>query len=76
MAAGEAGPYPLKDVPDWFVTPQQIDIWYDGNTVTMMRLLNGTKVIKNGRPKKPQGKRTLTHCLAPIKVLGLVYVRR
>ena len=54
MAAGEAGPHPLKDVPDWFVTPQQIDIWYDGNTVTMMRLFNGTKVIKNGRPKKPQ----------------------
>ena len=54
MAAGEAGPYPLKDVPDWFVTPQQIDIWYDGNTVTMMRLFNDTKVIKNGRPKKPQ----------------------
>ena len=54
MAAGEAGPYPLKDVPDWSVTPQQIDIWYDDNLVTVMRLLNGKKVIKNGRSKKPQ----------------------
>ena len=27
--AVEAGPYQLKDVPDWFVTQKHIKIWHD-----------------------------------------------
>ena len=40
-------------VPDWFVTQEQIDVWYDDDHwYTMMVLLNGTMVIKNERPRQ------------------------
>ena len=42
----------------------------------MMSLSSCTKAIKNVRLKKPHKRRTLTHCLASIKVVGLVYDRR
>ena len=42
----------------------------------MINLLNGMKTIKNERLKKHKLKRVNTHCLASIKILGLVYVRR
>ena len=29
--AVEDDPYSLQYVPDWFVTQQQIDVWYDDN---------------------------------------------
>ena len=31
IKAVEDEPFPLQYVPDWFVTQEQIDIWYDGN---------------------------------------------
>ena len=42
-------PSSLQYVSDWFVTQQQLQIWHDD-----IGLLNGTKVIKNERLKKPQ----------------------
>ena len=37
----------------------------------MMRLLNGTRVIKNGRLRKKNKRSALASCLASIKILGL-----
>ena len=41
-----------------------------------MRLLSGRMVIKNVKLKKRRLRGALTHCLAPIKILELVHVRR
>ena len=43
-------------------------------TGMIISLLRGTMVIKNEKPKSKNKRRTFTHCLAPIKVLELVYV--
>ena len=48
-------PFSLQFVPDWFVTQQLIELWDDDDTIAMMmRLLNGMKVIKTGRPRKQE----------------------
>ena len=42
----------------------------------MIILLGGAMHIKNERLKKPHKRRALAYCLAPITMVGLVYVRR
>ena len=52
----------LQFVPDWFVTQQQIDVWYDKlydvmviiGMMMIMKIifLSGTMGIKNERPRK------------------------
>ena len=52
---GRRDSYLLQFVPDWFVTQEQLEIWYDTMIIAlMMNLLNSTKDIKNERLKKPQ----------------------
>ena len=48
-------PWLLKYVPDWFVTREQIDMWYDDDCIDDGC---GTMVIKNERLKKPQLKKS------------------
>ena len=60
----------LRYVPDWFVTQQQVKLrgdrltaWYEG--------------YQKRKAQKAKNKRRVNaYCLAPIKILGLVYVRR
>ena len=42
----------------------------------MIRLLSVTIAIKNARLKKQNKRRVNAHCLAPIKMVGLVHVRK
>ena len=52
---GRRDSYLLQFVPDWFVTQEQLEIWYDTMIIAlMMNLLNSIKGIKNERLKKPQ----------------------
>ena len=46
IRGADAGLGLLEFIPDWFVTQQQMSV------AMMINLLNGTMVIKNGRPKK------------------------
>ena len=63
----------LQFVPDWLVTQQQIDTWYDDDYVyndnEMIKWYGGYKKCKNER-------RASTYCLASRSCDGLVYVRR
>ena len=47
-------------VPDWFVTQQQVKLWHDDDDFydDIMRLLSGTMVIKNVRPKRQKMKKS------------------
>ena len=40
--------------------------------MAMMRLLNGTRVTKNAGPESKNKRGIFTHCLASIKMVGLV----
>ena len=66
-------------VSDWFITKEWIDMWYDD---MMMMVIIGMmiKIIflsgKTQSSKSLNKRRALTHCLAPIKVLRLLCVRR
>ena len=52
-------PFSLACVPDWFLSQQQIKIWHDDVIIAMMmRSFSGTMVIKDGRLKKPQLKKS------------------
>ena len=52
---GRRDSYLLQFVPDWFVTQEQLEIWYDTMIIAlMMNLLNSIKGIKKERLKKPQ----------------------
>ena len=42
----------------------------------IMKFLSGTMNIKNARLKKHNKRRFNAHCLAPIKMLGLLHARR
>ena len=43
----------MQFFPDWFITQQQIDVWYMTIIgITIMGSMSDTMVIKNGRPKK------------------------
>ena len=44
--------------------------------VTMMRLLSGMKTIKSARHRRQKKRQVYAHCLASIKMVGLVYARR
>ena len=68
--AVEKYPWLLKHFLDWFVTRQEAKLW-DDHCID-------DKYIKwyNDYQKAENKRRTLTHCLASIKILGLVYVRR
>ena len=39
-------------------------------------MMDSMMIIKNGRPRRQKLKRVNAYCLAPIKVVGLVYTRR
>ena len=68
----------LKYVPDYFVTDEQIKIWHGNdeycNDNDMIEWFEGYQIRK--AKKSLNKRRTSTHSLAPIKALGLVYVRR
>ena len=68
----------LEYFPDWFVTQQQIKIWHDDdeycNDDEITEWYDSYKKTKGS--KSLNSRRALTYCLAPIKALGLVYVRR
>ena len=56
------GPWLLNYVPDWFVTQQQVKMWHDDSEYhDKDRLIEWYHGY---------------NCLAPIKMAGLVYVRR
>ena len=57
--------------PDWFVTQEQIKSWYDDDYDDEAPGLSKTQ-----GSKRLLKRRALTYCLASIKVLGLVYIRR
>ena len=61
--AAETGTYQLKDVSDWFVTQQQIDIWCDDYCCHDDEIIEWYEGYKKGRPKKPQEKKS--SCLLP-----------
>ena len=44
--------------------------------IMMINLLNGTMGIKKKGPKSLNKRRVNAYCLAPIKMVGLVYVKR
>ena len=44
--------------------------------IMIMRLLSGTMVIENRRPRKQRLRKSFTHRLAPGSCNGLVYARR
>ena len=46
--------------PDWFVTQQEVKSWYDyyDYCEDNDELINGTKVIKEGRPRKHKLKKS------------------
>ena len=46
------------------------------NIVTIMRLLSGMKTIKSARHRRQKKRQVNVHCLASIKMVGLVYARR
>ena len=68
----------LHFVPGWFVTQQQIDIWHDDDYYCdddgAYRVVQ--RLPKGQGPESKNKRRTFTHCLESIKVLGLVHVRR
>ena len=74
IRAAEGGPGFLEYVPDWFQTQQQLKIWHDDDGYYYDDKLN-TMVIKNGSKSKNR-RRIFTYCLASIKMVGLVCVRR
>ena len=55
IKAGRDYLFSLQFVPDWFVTQQQIDIWYDDNYVysdnAMIKWYNGYKKRKAQKAK-------------------------
>ena len=69
--------FPLQFVPDWFIRRDWVDMWHDDyydddgghwdddDEDKFFEWCDGYKKQKD-----------LTHCLAPIKVLGLVYIRK
>ena len=59
----------LRFLCDWFVSREWMfyDGYYDGD--------NWDDEDKSKISKTLNKRRTLTHCLAPIKILGLVYFR-
>ena len=56
-------PFSLQLVPDWFLTRQQIDIWYDGDYV-----YNDNEMIKwyDGYKKRKTQKASIKEELLPI----------
>ena len=76
----------LQFISDWFITIEWIDMWYDDMMmmviIGMMMVIIGMmiKIIflsgKTQSSKSLNKRRALTHYLAPIKVLGLLCVRR
>ena len=70
--------FSMQPVPDWFVTQQQIDIWYDDdeyyNDNVMIKWYNGYK--KKQSPKSKNKRRTPGYCFALESCEGLVHVRR
>ena len=44
--------FPMRFVPDWFVIQQRIKYGIITMTGIIIRLLSGTMIIKNERPKK------------------------
>ena len=53
--AVEVDPWQLKDVPDWFVTQEQIDMWYDDDEYCdddgLIRWYKGYKKCKTQKAK-------------------------
>ena len=68
----------LEYVPDWFVTQGQIKLWRDDNDYCNDdRLIKWYEDYKKMKGLKSFNKRRVNaYCLASIKILGLVYVRR
>ena len=68
----------LQFIPDYFVTQQQLKIWHDYNVYyyddKLIEWYNGYKKKKG--PKSLNKRRVNAYCLAPIKMVGLVYVKR
>ena len=59
----EAGPWQLKDVTDWFVTKQQIQLWHDDDDYC-----NNDKLIEwhDGYKKRKAQKAQIKEQLMPI----------
>ena len=69
----------LQFVSDWFISRGWVDCGMMTTMMMMMikiKVLNGTMVIKKKGSKFKNKRRALTHCLAPIKVVELVYTSR
>ena len=70
-------PSSLQYVPDYFVVQQQLKIWHDDdyycNDNELTKCHNGYRKCKG--PKNLNKKRVNAHCLASIKMVGLVYTR-
>ena len=79
-------PSSLQYVPDWFVTREGVDMWHgdyyddDGNhwddNDNEGKFFEWYDGYKKQKAQKASIKRVNTDCLASIKTLGLVYVRR
>ena len=79
IRAVKVDPWQLYDVPDWFVVLQKM--WHedfhdddddDDDDDEIIKWYNGYKKTQGSKSKNKR--RTFTHCLASIKVFGLVYV--
>ena len=81
IRAVKVDPWQLYDVPDWFVVLQKM--WHedfhdddddDDDDDEIIKWYDGYKKTQGSKSKNKR--RTFTHCLASIKVFGLVYVWR
>ena len=74
----EVCPWSLEHILDCFVTQQQIKLWCDHDYYCSDgRLLKWYEDHKKRKVQKASNKRRVNaYCLAFIKILGLVYVRR
>ena len=68
-------PYTLQYVPDQFVTQQQAKIQYDDVNPYNDDKLTGCLLKTQGQESKNR-RRVNAYCLAPIRMVGLVHVRR
>ena len=68
----------LTHVPDWFMTQEQVKTWHEEdyylNDDENVEWYNAYK--KTQGPKRTNKRRVNAHCLASLKMVGLVYARR